>query len=197
LEGRETFLREQAMARQFDVSTTTVREAFHRLAGEGIIEHVPRRGWRLRPHAQKDMDDFVAVRQALEALALVCGWEATQSPDGRTVMEGFLARNTADGNPGGSPQIDDGFHAWIVEAAGNRYIRDILTRFGRYYRFLFEWEAADRAAGMQTVQQHRRILEAILQGDMPRARAALEAHLRYEHPLLKRVMKLPQLEIET
>lgn len=188
LVGREVFVRENAMAERFSVSTTTVREAFHRLAGEGVIEHVPRRGWRLRAFVQKDMDDFAVVREALECLALRLSWTALQSAQGRQAMEGFLSGNTMPGEAAAKLRIDDGFHGWIIEAAQNRYIRDIFARFGRYYRFLFVWEVADQAAAVETVTQHQRILKAILRGDLTSAEGALVEHLRYEHPALKRVM---------
>lgn len=194
LDGREAFVREQALAKQFAVSTTTVREAFHRLAGQGVIEHLPRRGWRLRPFRQKDMDDFAAVRQALECMALRLSWETLQTPDGRAAMEAFLAGNVVGDDPTEPPRIDDGFHAWIIDASQNRYIPDFFERFGRYYRFLFTWEATDRASGIETVHQHRRILQAILADDLPEARQALTDHLLRQHPALKQVMEFNQQE---
>lgn len=197
LEGQETFVREQALARKFAVSTTTVREAFCRLAGQGVIEHLPRRGWRLRPFRQKDMDDFAAVRQTLECMAFHLSWETLQTPDGHAAMETFLAGNVVPGDPAEPPRIDDGFHAWIIEASQNRYIRDFFERFGRYYRFLFTWEATDRVSGIETVHQHRRILKAILAGDLSEAQAALEDHLLRQHPVLKQVMEFNQQESTT
>jgi DNA-binding GntR family transcriptional regulator len=192
LEGREMFVREQVMAGQFAVSTTTVREAFHRLAGQGVIEHVPRRGWRLRPFRQKDMDDFTAVRQALECMALNLSWEKLQTPDGRSAMETFLAGNVVLADPAEPPRVDDGFHGWIIDASRNRYIQDFLANFGRYYRFLYSWEVMDRTSGIETVNQHRRILQAILARDLPEAQLALKEHLLRQHPVLKQVMELTQ-----
>ncbi|MCC7349394.1 MAG: GntR family transcriptional regulator [Phycisphaerales bacterium] len=194
LEGRETFVREQAMAGQFAVSTTTVREVFHRLAGQGVIEHIPRRGWRLRPFLQKDMDDFAAVRLTLECMALRLSWQKLQSAEGRSAMETYLAGNVVLADPTEPPRVDDGFHAWIIEASRNRYIRDFFANFGRYYRFLFSWEGMDRASGIETVHQHRRILQAILAGDLPESQTALEAHLLRQHPVLKQVMEFNQRE---
>lgn len=194
LEGRETFVREQAMARRFGVSTTRVRETFHRLAGEGVIEHVARRGWRLRALSQKDLDDFAAVRQTLECMALRLSWEALQGSEGRAAMERFLAGNVVLADPAEPPRVDDGFHAWIIEAADNRYIGDFFERFGRYYRVLFAWEGRDRAAAVHTAVQHRRILEAILRRDLAGTEKALVEHLRYEHPLLRRAMDCEKQE---
>lgn len=194
LEGRETFIREQAMAAQFAVSTTTVREAFHRLVGQGVIEHIPRRGWRLRPFRQKDMDDFAAVRQVLECMALRLSWRKLQSPDGRAAMEAFLEGNVAFDDPAECPRVDDGFHAWIIDAGQNRYIRDFFANYGRYYRFLFLWEGMDRASGIETVHQHRRILQAILADDWPEAQSALADHIMRQHPVLKQVMEFNQKE---
>lgn len=195
LGGSEIFVREQAIAGRFNISTIRVREIFHRLAGQGIIQHVPRRGWRLRPLNQKDLDDFAAVRQSLECLAFDQSWEAMQSPEGRSAMRLFLARNAPPGGANQPPRIDNDFHDWIIRASGNRYIIDFFDRSARYYRAIFTWEATDPTAGAEAVRQHRRILEAILGGDREEAKAALVDHLRYQHPVLKRVMQLNRQEL--
>ena len=53
LAGRTVFVREEETAERVAVSTTAVRHVFHELAGAGLLEHVPRRGWRLHPSAAR------------------------------------------------------------------------------------------------------------------------------------------------
>jgi DNA-binding GntR family transcriptional regulator len=44
LAGKEKFLREDAAAKKYKVSRTIIRRIFSKLAGAGIIDHVPRIG---------------------------------------------------------------------------------------------------------------------------------------------------------
>ncbi len=66
LNGESVFLREMASAKKYDISRTSLRNIFNRLAGDGMLEHVPRRGWKLRSFNQHDLDAFIEVRVVLE-----------------------------------------------------------------------------------------------------------------------------------
>ena len=49
LQGHDDYLREASMVERFQISRSVLRRMFDRLAGEGIIEHHPRCGWKVRP----------------------------------------------------------------------------------------------------------------------------------------------------
>ncbi|MBP0593312.1 GntR family transcriptional regulator [Paraburkholderia sp. LEh10] len=61
-------LRQDAIAKQFGVSQVTVREAFRLLAGEGIVEIVPRRGAVVASLSPADVEEIVELRIALETM---------------------------------------------------------------------------------------------------------------------------------
>ncbi len=178
LTGDDAFVRERSIAERFEFSTTVVREVFNRLVGEGFLEHVPRRGWRLRPLHQKDMDDFTNVRQVLEIEALRLGWDRIDRERMRDLME----RNALPGGGRTIAEPDNRLHREIIDAADNRYIKDFFARHGRYFELLFVWEGRDPAAALDAVRQHRQILGAILRGDRRSAEKALRDHLRCQHP---------------
>lgn len=184
------FVRESAVAKQLGTSTTVAREHFSRLVGYGLLEHVPRRGWRLRPVRQKDLDDFIHARLSLETLALSIAWEKID----HAVIQKFLEGNTLSAKTTGKrtathTRTDNGFHRYIIDVADNFYIRDFFDRQGRFFQLLFEWEDQDPATTAQTIRQHRRILKAILQDDQAKAQAALKVHILDNHPVLTTVLK--------
>src|SRR3954470_13793972 len=74
LEGVPVLLREETTAEKYGISRSSIRQIFHRLAGRGILEHLPRRGWQLRPFRQEDLDAYIRVRAGLELLALDLAW---------------------------------------------------------------------------------------------------------------------------
>src|SRR5262249_42259522 len=47
LEGVPVLLREETTAEKYGISRSSTRQIFQRLAGRGILGHLPRRGWQL------------------------------------------------------------------------------------------------------------------------------------------------------
>ena len=175
LRGEETFLREESTAAHFGVSRTLARDALQRLHAEGVVEHVPRRGWRVRAFSRQDMADFLQVREVLEVRALTLAWPRLD----RTDLENFYRRN----NPRAA-KPDNRLHDYWIERSENRYIRRFFAQHAPFFSALFKWEDHDVAAARQSCEQHRTILRAILDHDRPTAIAALIAHIHGNHPVL-------------
>ena len=63
-------LRQDLVAREFGVSQVTVREAFLRLEGQGLVISLPRRGTCVASMDQKTAEELKVMRVALEPVAL-------------------------------------------------------------------------------------------------------------------------------
>ena len=183
-QGKAVYLREEATAEEYGISRTIVRQVFHRLAGSGIFEHIPHRGWRVRPIGYADIRAFFQVREALELTAL----DLARGHLIRADLERILA-DTPVRKPGELPPVDDALHKYLIAKSGNRYIQDFFNRHAGfyYYRTLFDFEH-DEAEVAAAIAQHRQILEALLAEDWPRAREALSEHIRYQLPVLERMI---------
>lgn len=177
-------VREEALAQKFHTSTTVIREQLQRLTGAGLIEHLPRRGWRVLPVTQKTLDDFVRVRLSLETLALDLAWDTLD----HDIIGQYLQRNVSPTSHR-QAQLDNGFHRYIMQTADNFYILDFFQKQGRFFELLFQWEDQDTATQKQTITQHRRILSAILARDQPAAHEALRVHILTNHPVLARILR--------
>jgi DNA-binding GntR family transcriptional regulator len=59
----------RALADEIGVSVIPVREAIHRLASEGLVEHVPGSGAFVRKTDAHDLDNLYVLRDALESCA--------------------------------------------------------------------------------------------------------------------------------
>src|SRR5687767_3514729 len=57
----ETFLRIEPLARQLGTSVTPVREAMVLLRGEGFVDLVPNRGFKVLPLSPRDIEDVYRV----------------------------------------------------------------------------------------------------------------------------------------
>lgn len=184
LMGDERFLREEALAERHGISRTALRQVFHRLAGEGVIEHRPRRGWTVRPFREADMKAFLEVRELLELKAL---------EDARGTLEPAKLEAMRDANvpsdPSHAARLDNQLHRYFIECSGNRYIAAFFDTHGRYYMSMFDYAALGASVVDEMVAQHREILEQLLARRWSRASAALAAHIRAQEPVLKRAIE--------
>ncbi|WP_417397433.1 FCD domain-containing protein [Gimesia chilikensis] len=185
LNGESVFLREMASAKKYDISRTSLRNIFNRLAGDGMLEHVPRRGWKLRSFNQHDLDAFIEVRVVLELKALDLAKESLDKRVLQKILDGNQVPET-DEEP---LQIDNSLHEYLIKQSDNYYIISFFDRHGRYFDLLFLWESNDRDAAIQEIQQHQRILSALINEDWTTAREELELHLRSNHPVLSQLKR--------
>ncbi|WP_242022567.1 GntR family transcriptional regulator [Gimesia chilikensis] len=185
LNGESVFLREMASAKKYDISRTSLRNIFNRLAGDGMLEHVPRRGWKLRSFNQHDLDAFIEVRVVLELKALDLAKESLDKRVLQKILDGNQVPET-DEEP---LQIDNSLHEYLIKQSDNYYIISFFDRHGRYFDLLFLWESNDRDAAIQEIQQHQRILSALINEDWTSARKELELHLRSNHPVLSQLKR--------
>ena len=183
LKGEAVYLREEAAAAKYGIGRTVVRQVFGRLVGTGLLEHVPRKGWRVRPLRGEELDAYLEVRETLELKAL----DLARPRLVRADLERMLAANETG--------LDNDLHRYLLEKSQNRYLRDFFDRHGAYFTTLFD--TLSTGAVREMAEQHRRILQALLRRDWAGAREALARHIRAQRPVVRRMMRrLAALPVE-
>ncbi len=183
LRGQPIYLREEATAEKYDISRSAIRNILHRLAGEGILNHIPRRGWRLQPFRQDDLQAYIEVREVLELKALELARPKFETKE----LQRILQANTPGNSTTQFLTVDESLHDYFISLSGNTYIQDFFDRQGRYYRLLFEWEDHDNDVALETMRQHREIITALLDKKWARACKALSHHILNNHPILSQI----------
>ena len=175
-----TELQETALAGQLGVSRGPVREAIGRLAAEGLVVVRPRRGAVVRELSKDDFLEAYQVREALEVMAArLAAYRLREDGLARleqltASMEQHAEREEVDA----FFEANAAFHASLVEAAGNRRLRELyaqlLGQMNRYRRR----SLALRGTLRQSVAEHRAILDALASRDPDRAAELMAAHIR-------------------
>jgi DNA-binding GntR family transcriptional regulator len=184
LRGVDECLREEITAEQFGIGRTVLRRILNRLAGEGIIEHLPRRGWHVRPFREKDMLDYIDLRETLELDALGLAQPRLEAGFLGEILEG----NTAAKN--GKPRLDNRLHRYWIDLAGNRYLSEFFDQNGIYFDTLFARAVLDDETVARRAKEHRTILKALLANDLEKAKTALSRHIRDQRNHVARLLKL-------
>ncbi len=181
---------EQDLAAELGMSRTPLREALIRLAQEGLVEILPRRGMRVLPISAGDMAEIYELLTALEARAAERLAKRKPTPKSLAPLTRALERMEAAleaGNLKAWARADDSFHRHLVALAGNRRLAEMA-------RTVFDQAHRARMATLhlrpwprQSNKDHRALIRAILKGDARRAR---EIHARHRHRAMTMLLAL-------
>ena len=183
LRGSDECLREEATAEQFGIGRTVLRRIFNRLAGERIIEHLPRRGWRVRPFQEKDMLDYIEVRETLEIRALENSFERLD----RVFLEEMVRANSPDEH--GEPHLDNRLHRYWIDLVENRYLSGFFDLNGIYFEMLFDKAVLDRETVARRAAEHVNILNGLLASDLEEAKRHLSTHISDQRDHVSRFLE--------
>lgn len=170
---------EQEYADELGLSRTPVREALLKLAGEGLVEIIPRHGTRVLPVSTADMREIYQMLTALEPMAaeLVAN-KKLPAADLQPLIEAsrdMSAALKAD-NLDAWAEADERYHRQLIALAGNRLLADTVQGL---------WDRAHRARmvtlrlrpkPMHSTAEHNAIVEAIRAGDARQAARLYRAH---------------------
>ena len=170
-------LMEIQLAEELGVSRTPVREAIRKLELEGYVIMMPRRGTYVANLSIRDVNEVFEIRTSLDSLA--SGLAAERITDDElerlqrllVIIGGYVEANDMDK----IVETDTEFHDLLYQASRNTRLvgiifnlREQLTRF-RTTSMSFPGRLK------ATLEEHRRIVEAIAQGDVKEAQQAAEA----------------------
>ena len=188
---------EADLGAKFGVSRTVVRESVKLLQDKGLIRIVQGKGTLVTDPRSWDLiddvvlaavvrhddtlgilDELVLVRAALEReMAAEAASRATDA-EREQLTEAFLAMERTAHDVAGFAAADVDFHDTVMDISGQRLGRAIVTSIhgkarttGRYHGSA----TAERIA--ETIDEHRRILDAICAGDAAGANAAMYQHI--------------------
>lgn len=171
---------EADLARDLSVGRGAVREAFSRLAAEGLIEIVPHRGASVRKMSEEDVAELFAAREILEGGAARLAAENIESSPLRAVLAKELAKQQEWTNAADLPgyvEANERVHTLLVEAAGNRILSGMIGQLQ-----INTWRTLSRdllslSRVRESSRQHVNILTAVLQGSATAAEQLMREHI--------------------
>lgn len=172
-------LSEAALAAQFQVSRTPVREALRRLEAEGLVVNVVNRQATVIEPTRKDVVEAYEVRQILEASA---ARRAAERLTNEQIAElRSLARRalpTARGAWGDDERMfDEALHRSVAESCGNDRLCKEIVRYSNLVRFVRARVARSPQRLAQGHAEHLQIVDALEARDALCAEAEMAAHI--------------------
>lgn len=183
---------ENQLAETLAMSRTPIRTAMRELIAEGLLERVEPKGYIVPKLTGEDMQQVFLTRQKLEGLAAELAAEGSTPPDRKNLADlqeeiGEIFRNWDRDR---FTNYNQRFHNTVAAASGNAYIERFLRQcFWRSQLYIYAYDTYFLTPGETkerfstgiygpTYYEHGIITEAILSGDGPAARKAMEQHIR-------------------
>ncbi len=185
---------EAALAVQFAVSRTVVREAVSRLKSLGLVDSRQGSGMYVKDPgfsplhfdarcalSKQAVIQMVEVRRALEAEVAALAATRRTPDDAQRIRLAMAALDGAVQAGGDGVNEDVQFHRVIADAAGNPFLIGTLSWLGQFLRGATRVTRANEARRTDFVHQvqseHEQIVLAIEAGDATAARQAATRHM--------------------
>ncbi len=170
---------EVELAERLAVSRTPVRETLQRLVLEGLVRR-DRRGWVVHEHSAEEIAAIYEVRAALEGYAAFLAAGRSTAGELRALDALYPPGDDAVAlAPDTQVELNERFHDGVIAAAANVRLAQ-LSRASRQYYFNHSIARRyDAEETRQSIEGHRRILEALARRDGPAAEAHAREHVEY------------------
>ena len=173
------FLDEVALAEQFKISRTPLREALKVLTAEGLVRHEPRRGCFVNQVTAKDLDEIFPVIALLEGR---CAHEAAVNAS-QADLEALQVLHDKLGRHAKARRINEYYgvnfeiHEAIIALADNRWLAQVIGDLRKIVKLarLQQLHAPGRLD--QSLAEHLAVFAALKARDPEGAEAAMRTHL--------------------
>lgn len=184
----------------YGVSLNVVREALNRLTGEQLVRAAPKIGFAVTDLSVEGLSDLVAVRVAVEGVALRWAIEhGDVAWESQVVAAHYRLANTpeTEGQPPviGSAwiQAHSDFHAQILSACASPRMLEITRSLSDAAQIYRRWSLSLPHPARDLPSEHAALVEAVLARDADRAVNLLADHIERtrETVLMNRASKIP------
>ena len=171
---------EMALARDWQISRTPLREALKVLAAEGLVTLVPRQGCRVTEVSEEDAEQLFPVMALLEGR---CAFEAVLKATPADVkglrrLHDGLEKHAAANNVDGYYRANHDFHTRVQALADNRWLDRATNDLRSFVRLLRGRQLNWPGRMQESITEHRALIDAVERRD-----AALAGRLMHDHLL--------------
>ena len=159
---------------------------------EGLVVMIPRRGAQVANITEKDLNDVLEVRIALENLSIenACArMTEEQLAELWKAAKDFEATMAEEGNLVKLAEADVAFHEVIYKSSDNRRLNQVLNNLReQIYRYRVEYLKDEETRNL-LVKEHEEIYEAIRNRDVKQAQEISYQHIENQREAIIRSIR--------
>ena len=189
-----TVLAEKALVEALGIGRTPVREAMQRLAIEGLVSHLPKRGMLVADVSVSSVQQIYEFRSLIEGFAARLAASRAVEADVAALgaLHDDLVAATDEDDIDGYEALDWRFHETLAQASRNAYLEEMVPRiFNLHLRLWFF--ISDKAGGWHGVAHDhedmtRGVVEAVAQRRPAAAERAMKAYIERRHQEIRALL---------
>ena len=184
-------LMELQLAAKLGVSRTPIREAIRMLEQEGLAITIPRKGAIVAGMTEKDMQDVLEIREALEELSVQVACDKITEEEIAKLeknMKNFeYSLNSGDLKK--MAQADVEFHDVIYQATDNPKLINMLNNLReQMYRYRVEY-LKNPKNHEQLLMEHEAIYKGIVEKDKDAVTEMIRKHISNQVDVVKNIIR--------
>jgi DNA-binding GntR family transcriptional regulator len=183
------------LARQFDVSTSAVRDYLSRFSQFGLLERRPSGAWIFKGFTRDFAEELSEVREMFELrsaqrfVALAPedpAWAALAGIE----KEHLALLEVAETRFADFSELDERFHRLINDASRNRFIVSFYDVISMIFHYHYQWNKTDeRERNVAAMKEHLAYIDALRSRDRTRALESCRAHMKTARATLMRSIR--------
>lgn len=170
---------EREIARKYEMSKTPIREAFTQACHNGLLQRLPGRGYMIAPITIRDIQDLFDLRLILEVTAAERA-ARNPLPVHITLLKELATVSYNLDDPESHAlflKTNRNFHLALAKAAGNRRLEGMLDELLNEMERLFYLGLRLRDSSEEMRREHQEVVAALESGDIERVRAAITGQI--------------------
>ena len=180
-------LMELQLAAKLGVSRTPIREAIRMLEQEGLAVTIPRKGAEVAKMTEKDMEDVLQIREALDELAakIACEQISEEQLEELVATMHEFEESTKTDNVKKIAEADVKFHDIIYQSTGNTKLVNMLNNLReQMYRYRVEY-LKDENNYPTLMKEHKDIVEGLVRKNKMQVTATMHQHVKNQAVAVK------------
>ena len=182
---------ELQLAAKLGVSRTPIREAIRMLEQEGLAVTIPRKGAEVAKMTEKDMEDVLQIREALDELAakIACEQISEEQLEELVATMHEFEESTKTDNVKKIAEADVKFHDIIYQSTGNPKLVNMLNNLReQMYRYRVEY-LKDENNYPTLMKEHKAIEEGLVRKNKMQVTETMHQHVKNQAVAVKAMIQ--------
>lgn len=191
----------KSLSDKYGVSATPLKMALNRLVSENIIQNFPRQGMYIKTIKPEEINEIFEVRQMMD---LYYARDIIKSVNYNATLRQKLIENVASHAKfmqglSSDSGIDDFFHTYSFDAefhqlyllcSGYKTLLDLYHSVNPFLYTNYIFNKQSRKRDIETIEEHQRILDAILNEDEELLIEAIKNHYDNSKKTIELILKV-------
>ena len=181
----------QDVIAKLGVSRTPIREAIRMLEQEGLAVTIPRKGAEVAKMTEKDMEDVLQIREALDELAakIACEQISEEQLEELVATMHEFEESTKTDNVKKIAEADVKFHDIIYQSTGNPKLVNMLNNLReQMYRYRVEY-LKDENNYPTLMKEHKDIVEGLVRKNKMQVTETMHQHVKNQAVAVKAMIQ--------